>query len=66
MPLSPIEISYEAIQSSSMTASNTSDPMSHVFDEYSHSSHLIYMAYPDPFDDNLPTDKSILEVMYLE
>jgi hypothetical protein len=66
MPLSPIEITYEEIQSASVAASDTSDPMSHVLDEYSHSSWLISMASPDPFDDTFPTDESIIEVMSLE
>jgi hypothetical protein len=66
IPLSPIEIAYEAIQSTSVVVSDTSDPMSHVLDEYSHSSWLISMESPDPFDDTFPTDESILEVMSLE
>jgi hypothetical protein len=66
MPLSPIEITYEAIRSTSVASYDTHDPMSDVLDEYSHSSQLIYKASPDPFDDTFHIDESILEVMSLE
>jgi hypothetical protein len=49
-----------------VVVSDTSDPMSHVLDESSHSFWIISMESPDPFDNTFPTDESILEVMSLE
>jgi hypothetical protein len=60
MPLSPIEVTCQAIQSTFVVAYDTSDPMINVLDEYSHSSRLISMSSPNSFDDTFPTDESII------
>jgi hypothetical protein len=66
MPLSPIELAYQAIQSASVASSDTDDRTNPILDEYSQSSWLISTTSPDPFDDTFPTDESIMEIMSLE
>jgi hypothetical protein len=66
MSLSPVELDYQAIQSASVVISDTDDRSTPILDEYSHSSWIISMASPDPFDDTFPTNESIMEIMSLE
>jgi hypothetical protein len=49
MPLSPVELAYEVIQSTSASPSDASDQMSPILDEYSHSIWITSLTSPDPF-----------------
>jgi hypothetical protein len=57
MPLSPMELNYEAIQFAYAYTFDAYDRMSPILDEYSHSIWHTSLTSPDPFNDISPVMK---------
>jgi len=66
MPLIPVELNYEAIESTFASTSDAYDRMSSILDKYSHSIWITSLTSLDPFNNIFPSDEGIMEVMSLE
>jgi hypothetical protein len=66
IPLSLIELAYQAIQYTYVSSSDNDDQRNLILDAYSQFSWLISTTSANPFDDTFPTDESIMEIMSLE